>query len=442
MSDSRAGTDPAALARARRELAAASGRRRLDVILEQQDPAALVRALPGDELYFTIREIGLGDALELVHLASPAQFRTFLDLACWTGDRLDPRKALPWLRAARAGSLDSPRASARWRAKLSALDVELLHLTLRETLVVHDLEQDPDPVIQGDRFMRTPEGKYVIEFRAEGTEYVAVRGIVDDLYAEDPFRATRLVASLRWDLPSELEEAALRWRTARLADLGYPSLDEALSWFARPATRPAPPAGTPSRPPGFYLERLGTGSLLARAASRLDPDAREHLELELVTAANASLVADRVDPGDLDAVRAAVTTGRAFVEMGLEEASGGDEEKATEILATTAVKSLFQRGFGRVLALKWRAERLFAAGGIGTREEPRLESPLAEMLAALARRRPLYFPGIELPRDEWGTPAAGAFEPRGFLSSAEVSRTADALARAEEVAADQVRSGR
>ena len=424
--------DATALARLRGELSAATGRRRLDLILDQRDPGALVRALPGDELYFTIREIGLGDAVELVQLASPAQFRTFLDLACWTGDHFEPRKALPWLRAARVGSLDSPRAEARWRAKLKALDVEVLHLAFRETLDIHDLEVESDPEL-GDRFMRTPEGKYIIDFRAEGAEYMAIRGIVDDMYAEDAFMATRLLASIRSDLPSELEESALRWRTARLADLGYPSVEEALSWFARPATRSSPPAGTPARPPGFYLERLGTGSLLSRAAARLPPYAQEHLELELVTAANASLIADRVDPGDLEAVRAAVATGRAFVEMGLEEAAGGDEEKATEILATTAVKSLFQRGFGRVLALKWRAERLFAAGGAGTREEPQLESPLGEMLSALARRRPLYFPGIERPREEWGTPMAGAFQPRGFLSFAEVSRTADALARAEEL---------
>jgi hypothetical protein len=437
MSDSRERIDPAALARARADLATATGKRRLDLILEQRDPAALVRALPGDDLYFTIREIGLGDALELIHLASPAQFRTFLDLACWAGDRLDPRKALPWLRAARAGALASPRASARWRAKLAALDVEVLHLTLRETLLVHDLEQDPDPVIQGDRFMRTPEGKYVLEFRAEGVEYVAVRGIVDDLYAEDPFLATRLIASIRWDLPSELEESALRWRTARLADLGYPSLDEALSWFARSTTRSPPPAGTPARPPGFYLERFGTGSLLSSAARRLPPEAQEHLELELVTAANASLVADRVDPGDLESVRAAVVTGRAFVEMGLEEVAGRDEEKAAHVLATTAVKALFQRGFGRVLALKWRAERLLASGSAGTREKPSLDAPLGEMLSALARRRPLYFPGIELPREEWGTPMAAAFQPRGFLSSAEIARTAEALARAEEIVAQE-----
>jgi hypothetical protein len=427
--------DAAALAAVRRDLSAAHGKRRLDLILDQRDPMAIVRALPADELYFTVREIGLGDAVDLVQLASPDQFRTFLDLEGWTGDRIEPRKVLPWLRAARAGAMRSPAEERRWRAKLARLDGELLHLVLRDALRIHDLEQDPDPHLESDHFMRTPEGKYVIEFLVEGAEYAAVRGLVDDLYSEDPFKATRLLASIQWDLPSELEETELRWRTGRLADLGYPSREEALSWFARPATRAAPPSGTPGRPPGFWLERVGTGSLLARAAARLTPEERQHLELELVTAANAVLVADAVDPGDVDAVRRAVESARAFVEMGLEEASGRDDARAAEALATTAVKDLFQRGFGRVLELAWRAEKLLAAGRAGSREAPLLDEPLGEAVAALARRRPAYFPGVEAPREEWGTLAAGAFEPRWFAGSADVERAAQALRLAEGLAA-------
>jgi hypothetical protein len=428
--------DPAALARIRRDLAASGGKRRLDLILDAEDPGAVVRALPADELFFTIGEIGLGDAVELVQLASPAQFRIFLDLAGWTGDRVDPRKALPWLRAGRSGALRDDRDERRWRAKLSALDHELLAIVLRDALRIHELEEDPDPNFESDHFMHTPEGKYVVEFLVEGDEYATVRGIVDDLCAEDPFKATRLLASLRWELPSELEETELRWRTARLADLGYPSRDEALSWFAKPASPAAPPAGTPARPPGFWLERVGSGasSLLARAAARLAPEEREHLELELVTAANAVLVADAVDPGDSDEARRAVESARALVEMGLEEAAGADDARAAEALATTAVKALFQRGFGKVLALKWRAERLLASGRAGSREAPLLDAPLGEVLAALARRRPRYFPGLEAPRGEWGTLAAGAFEPRSFRGRDDVARTAEALRLAEALA--------
>ena len=99
------GLAPAEVTAARAELAATQGKRRLDVILDAKDPGALVRALPAEDLYYTIREIGLADAAPLVPLASVEQFLTFLDLDAWRGNQLDPRRALTWLRAARSGSL-------------------------------------------------------------------------------------------------------------------------------------------------------------------------------------------------------------------------------------------------------------------------------------------------------------------------------------------------
>jgi Family of unknown function (DUF6178) len=427
--------DPAALARARGELAAARGRRRLDLILDAPDPRALVRALPADEVYFTIRDIGLGSAAEIVRLASARQFRTFLDLDAWRGRTPDPSRILPWLRAARGAATRSDLEAARWKRKLAALDSELLSLVLVSTLRIHDLEEDPDPRIESDRFMRTPEGKHVVEFAVEGADYLAVRGVVDDLYAEDPFQATRILAATRSELRSELEESALRWRTARLADLGYPDLEEALSWFARPPAKPALPAGEPARPPGFFLAQFRRGTLLDRAMEKLLPDERERVELEVIAAANAVMVADAVDVADPDSVRRAVESARAMLELGLEDLGPGGDDRAAAVLSATPLKRVFQHGFGRVLQLRWRAERAFEAGGAGTREAPLLDPPLGEAMAALARRRPLYFPGIEAERGDWGGAAAGAFEPRPFLSSQDLERTDAALQAAEALAA-------
>jgi hypothetical protein len=418
---------PAELRAARAELAQARGRKRLDVVLDSRAPQALVRALPADELYLTVRDIGLADSAVIVQLASAAQFQTFLDLDAWRGGTFEPRRTLPWLRAARAGAHLEPKAAARWARKLARLDREVLFLVLQETLRVHDLEADPDPEIASDRFMRTPEGKYVLEFLVDGVEYVAVRGLVDDLFAEDPFQATRLINAVRWETRSDLEESALRWRTGRLADLGWPSIEEALSWFARPPRAPAQAPGSPARPAGFFLATLARGALLDRAAARLDPEAAEAVEAQIVSAANAVLVADAVDPGDVDAVRGAFESARGYLELGLEKLAGADDAKAAEVLATTPVKRVFQEGFGRVLELSWRAQRILERVG----PDARLGSPLDEALAALASRRPRYFPGVEAPRAEWGTITAAAHEPRHFRSAADLEHSEDALLAAE-----------
>jgi hypothetical protein len=425
---------PAQLVSLRAQLAASSGSRRLDLILGTPNPGALVRSLPADELYFTIREIGLADAIELVQLASAEQFRVFLDLDAWRHGRLEPRRALPWLRAARSGAPQDTRLAARLAGKMRALDQELVYLVLRDAIRVHDLRVNDDPEIESDQAWKTSDGAYFIEFLVEGSDFVAVRGLLDDLEAENPFLSSRLLGALAWELPSELEESALRWRQGRLADLGYPSLEEALSWYARPPARPAEAPGQPRRAPGYFLAPLGDRSPLARAAATLDAADREALDMQLVTAGNAVLVADGIDPVDLDQVRAAVTGARAMVELGLERLTGGDDARAAEVLAGTPVKRIFQEGFGRVLELSWRADRLFKGGGAGRRSSPLFDAPLGELLTALSARRPRFHPGIERPRDEWGTAAVAALEPRRFLTARDLELTAAALELCEGLA--------
>ena len=108
---------PAQLGLIGAQLSAASGSRRLDLILSAPDPGALVRALPADELYFTIREIGLADAVELVQLASAEQFRTFLDLDAWRQGQFEPRRALPGCGRPAPAPPATPSWRSGWRAR-------------------------------------------------------------------------------------------------------------------------------------------------------------------------------------------------------------------------------------------------------------------------------------------------------------------------------------
>src|SRR5207244_6143989 len=93
----------------------------------------------------------------------------------------------------------------------------------------HDVQEGSDPAVADPgRTFRTPEGRYVVEFLPDGGEFGTIRQLLDDLYAEDVLGTTRLLESLRWDVPTELEEMARRWRDGRLRDQGFPELEEAL----------------------------------------------------------------------------------------------------------------------------------------------------------------------------------------------------------------------
>ena len=130
-------------AAALQRISALPARDRLDALIASRDAAALVQALPPEQLYATVAEVGLADAAEVVQLASPAQFQALVDLGAWKRDTLDPHGLLEWLRAARG---DEPEALLR---KLHGLDLELLESMLRAFTVVHDLEETPDPPVEG-----------------------------------------------------------------------------------------------------------------------------------------------------------------------------------------------------------------------------------------------------------------------------------------------------
>jgi hypothetical protein len=111
---------------------------RLSQILASPDPARLIRAMPAQGLYYDVIEVGLAEAAEVVRLATPEQFRTFVDLGGWARDQLNFDETLKWIRAARGRDLDE------FLAKIHALDIELLELLLLRGVIVHSLEENPD----------------------------------------------------------------------------------------------------------------------------------------------------------------------------------------------------------------------------------------------------------------------------------------------------------
>jgi len=399
----------------RAALARARGKKRLDVILDSRDPSRLVRELPAEDLFLAIHDIGLADAAPLVRLATPEQFRAFVDLDAWKENELDTHQMLLWLRLAR-GEEDED-----YRAKLAALDMEVVELLLRSIVQIFDLEEEGEPgdEVEGT-IERTPEGRFMLVYPSEGAEYAAARRVIGDLYAEDPFRAGRLLYAVRWELTSELTESALRWRDARLADLGFPSLEEAVGLYAKVDLHaPLPPPGAPlEEPPGFFLAALESGSLFDRAAGLLPDEKRDELQLHLVGLVNAAMVADRVDPAEVDEVREHARMVRDTLALGLAHLAGDDAGAASAHLAGAALKRIFQIGFTRTLELQWRAQRLVRAlplrlpGAESFLPEP----PDGEALAAVLRRRPRYADGLEV---------------RPFATLADLDRISAALDRVE-----------
>ncbi|MCY1014797.1 DUF6178 family protein [Pyxidicoccus sp. MSG2] len=396
----------------RQRLMRLSPRQRMDALLEASDARAVVRSLPPEDLYVTIQEVGLADATELVQLASPGQFRAFVDLGGWHRDKVDSHAVLTWLRAARGGVDDT----GDFLRKLHAVDLEVLELLLREFSEVHDLEENPDVNPPGVT-METPEGRYLIEIKAEGVEMSAVRSLLNDLIAENPFEAVRLLEAVRWEIPSEMEETAYQFRRGRLLDMGFPTLEDAVSLFSRVDV--GAPVDT-TKAPGAALAATGGHVDYLEAAFRgLTMLERENAEDELRDVANAALVAELADPGDLDATRQAAEMVRDYLSLGLEHLTGAVPGRASDALRDTPLRRVFQVGFSLTLQLKFRADRLVKAPGAMLEGVLMVLPEEAAAIDALRRKRPRRALRVE-----------GA-EPVPFRSLREVASTEALLARAE-----------
>ncbi|GMU62913.1 MAG: hypothetical protein AMXMBFR34_46760 [Myxococcaceae bacterium] len=369
---------PSARAELVRRLSELGPRKRALAMLETVDGRPLVATLPAEDVYSTILDVGLADSTELVQWSTAEQFVTYVDLASWQKDRVDPLEVLHWLRAARG---DDDQAFIQ---KLSSLDIELLELMYKKLARIHDLAENPDVDTEGVT-METPDGKFLVEFLIEGVDEAALRRLTFDLMAHNPFELSRFLEAVRWELPTEIEEAAYQFRQARLQDLGFPPLEEAAKVFAWVDPEKLAPAGG-----GVGLAAAqGHLDLVSAAFRGLDEVERQNLEAEVRALVNCVLVAEAAEPGDPGAIRQYSEYARDILDLGLEHLTGGRAEQAGGAVRTRPLKEIFQLGFSLTLKLKRQVEKLAKEEGAKFGDTWLALDEEAAALNALLRRRPL-----------------------------------------------------
>jgi hypothetical protein len=360
------------------------GKERLEAILAQRDPGRIVAEMPVMDLFYLVKEVGLADAQELVELATPEQFQSFLDLDLWKNDVLEPADVRPWLGAlVEAG----PEKLAQvWRE----LDPELTALLLKRWTRIYNLYEEEVPDDEEPPFYPTPDRFFMVKITAEDAEIVRlVERSLDWLYRVDQELARHTLRAAMSEPGPELEEQCFRWRSGRMADLGYAPVDEALVVYQplelgkvkideERADLPAPGERLPAPVAGAAVKGGFLGRVLARVT---DPELAARLETGLVLLFNRVLAADHVSPGDTVGVTAGTARAAATLSLGLEALSRGDEALAERALAHVSLTRLHRVGHTIGLQLG----RLVAA--LGARAG-RAEEPLAGIAAALRGPRP------------------------------------------------------
>lgn len=310
-------------------------------------PEEVIPLLPEAELCFTAKAIGLWDAGWILQHATPTQLVASLDLDGWQGLAPLHDNLREWLAAlADAGEQTLLRAA-------NSLDMELIVLALRDRL---DVVLDPkDDEWQAPEGARTLEGQFYLLPKRAGDDLDDVLKLLGALFREDYWTYFRVLQGVIWELQSDLEEWALRWRTGRLEDLGFPSWDVAMRIYGylRPSERDRIPedAGPLDveawQLPVFMPELPATVSQahsLFRAAAEFDEEERRGFFYSFVAMANRVAVADRMPLGDAETLPKAIEDAASVISQGLEHVATRNTCSLTDTLRRVSLERLFRVG--------------------------------------------------------------------------------------------------
>ena len=410
------------LSRWRAVLARARRGRRAEALLEEPDAARIVAALPVQELYAIIQEQGLADSHDLVKMATPDQIRGLLDFDLWDRDHLVPERGDPWM--------DALVDAGPWKLSqvFQGLDAELVALYLGARIQVYDLSLETPPDESEGQYYPTPDRSFLLDVLPDGEDGKRVERVVDWLYRGDLDYARRVIMSVRWEMGAELEEYAYRWRSGRMADLGFAEHFEALEvyrWLDPASVKIDEDTAEEIAHvtlPAVVAHAIGERSFLARALTTVtDPEEIERFEGALITLVNRVMSADSISPSDTTATAPTLDRVAATVSMGLEFLAQNDLARGGRALAGVALVRLFRLGHSLTLKLQRAAATLATRGWVTLVPGALslLDEPLREQIAALLRRpRPEYARSLD---DVTKT------ETRAFTTLLDLARAAKAI---------------
>lgn len=199
--------------------------KRSKLILLSPYPEGLVRNLPPVELFFTLKASSLEEVVELLSLAKGQQLQFLIDFDAWYKDRLKPERVMSWLILFFHAGEDTVYRF------LEVVDLDLLLCIFQKFVKVYKRPDDVDLLEAYDWLPSyTLDDVYFIDFKDERVEYY-FRRMIEIIREEWPELYFSLMEALIWEIPAEVEERALRFRTGRLADEGIPDYYTALEIY-------------------------------------------------------------------------------------------------------------------------------------------------------------------------------------------------------------------
>ncbi len=362
----------------RLQILALPPKKAMNTILQDPQPVSLVHSFPEQDFYFLIHDIGIGDSLPLLTLASNRQWEHIVDLEIWRKDQIDVESVSRWLSLLFEAD---PKRLIRWFLEEK---LELIEFFLFKSIEVRVKEHDQDPSDFGKEFltldnvyyfriMEQPvaaddQGNFTAEqrkkFISQFCQHLA--NYDHKLYQSVLIEATHLI-------PAETEEDCYHRRNVRLAEKGFLPFDEAIGIYQ--PIKPQDLAKQNAKFSSHFADRpsqlsvsqypvrmLKEDNHFTHALTAIEPrDVLTQIQAEFANLCNQIIVADHKTIREREELRDIVKKTCGYISIGLErlaeDKSSIDPRKSAALIARYPLSQIFKVGFGGALNLKWRAEK-------------------------------------------------------------------------------------
>jgi hypothetical protein len=318
---------------------------RAKLILYSPYPEGIVKNLPPQELFLTLKASSLDLAVELLSYAKGSQIQFMFDIDAWYKDRIRAERVASWIILLFNAGEDKV---LEW---LRIADWDFLIAIFQKFVKVYKKPDDME-LIEAMDFLPpyTLDDFYFIEFKVPSLEFY-FRRIIEILREEMPDTYFALMESVIWEIPAEVEERAYRWRNGRLADEGIPEYFEALDIFSyiplknlRKIDPKYLPISEKIQPSINIMVYTGSEELfIFRILGILDDLSQmERIKRELAWIANKVIIVDNVTIDEIEQIKKSLEKVWGSLNIGLEYVSMGNLEIAKKILEEHFLEDIFR----------------------------------------------------------------------------------------------------
>ena len=311
-------------------------------------PEAVIPLIPQAELCFIVKAIGIEDAAWLLEHATSEQVVACVDLDGWSGTAADRATIDRWFDTL------AMMTDAAFLRSIRALDPELVVLFLKHRVQCFQ-KPDDDEGWQPPEGGLTVEGQFYFVAIREGDDLESLVAMLRALFVADYWVYFRMMQGVIHELDIVNEEWALRWRTGRLEDLGFPPWDRAMDVYrfigredltAIPKDATSLDVGEWHLP--VWMPDLPASPdhqhLLFRTLAQFDEFERRSALYAFIALANKIAVADRMELSDAESTPIAIDKAADFASVGLAFLSTELGLDAVDVLRRVPLHRLFSVG--------------------------------------------------------------------------------------------------